>query len=49
MIPENISKHILTLGVDYRQPKGGMAQVLNNYALYVLKPFHFVRTTLIGK
>lgn len=48
MIPENISKHILTLGVDYRQPKGGMAQVLNNYALYVLKPFHFVRTTLIG-
>lgn len=22
--------------------------MLNNYALYVLKPFHFVRTTLIG-
>ncbi len=48
MIPSNISKRVLTLGVDYRQPKGGMAQVLYSYAHYVLNPFRFVRTTLIG-
>ena len=48
MISPNISKRVLTLGVDYQPPKGGMAQVLYSYAHYVLSPFYFVRTTLIG-
>lgn len=48
MIPYSISKHILTIGVDYHDPKGGMAQVLYSYAHNVLNPFRFVRTTFIG-
>lgn len=48
MIPVPISKHILTLGVEYHNPKGGMAQVLYSYAHYVLNPFNFIPTTLIG-
>ena len=48
MIPYSISKRILTIGVDYHDPKGGMAQVLYSYAHNVLNPFRFVRTTFIG-
>lgn len=38
------SKNVVTLGCDFRQPKGGVAQVLNTYSKF-MSPFHFICTT----
>ncbi|MBD3626492.1 glycosyltransferase family 4 protein [Cyclobacterium sp.] len=43
MIQENIAKCILTIGEDYRTPKGGISTVLNTYSRYFF-PFNFIAT-----
>lgn len=35
MINREISNKILTVGCEYRHPKGGIAQVMHNYEQYV--------------
>ena len=42
MLPENLSRRVLTVGCAYRRPRGGVAQVLNSYAAYVFPRFRFV-------
>lgn len=42
MLPEKLSKRVLTVGCAYRRPRGGVAQVLNSYATYVFPRFRFV-------
>lgn len=44
MIPNTIAKHILTMGVDYHNPKGGIAQVLHAYA-QIFETFRFIPTS----
>lgn len=48
MIPDSIAKHILTMGVDYHAPKGGIAQVLNSYS-QIFETFRFIPTTNTNK
>lgn len=47
MIPKNISKHILTLGVAYDNPKGGVAQVIYRYS-QIYEQFNFIATVRKG-
>lgn len=47
MIPENISKHILTLGVAYDNPEGGIAQVIYHYS-QIYEQFNFIATVRKG-
>lgn len=47
MIPKNISKHILTLGVAYDAPKGGVAQVIYHHAR-ICEQFNFIATVRKG-
>ncbi len=44
MIDCKICKQVLTIGLDWRRPRGGMAQVLNTYAT-IYKPFNFIATS----
>lgn len=44
MIPNTISKRVLTMGVDYHNPKGGIAQVLYAYS-QIFETFRFIPTT----
>lgn len=39
------SKRIISLGPDYNNPKGGIAQVLNSYSQYVYEDFHHITTS----
>ncbi len=41
---KGICKKVLTVGVDYKTPKGGIAYVLNAYSKFY-KPFNFVTTS----
>ena len=47
MIADNISRKVLTIGVDYHNPRGGIAQVINVYST-IFSPFNFIRTTVCG-
>lgn len=47
MIADNISKKVLTIGVDYHNPRGGIAQVINVYST-IFSPFNFIKTTACG-
>lgn len=42
MISNDISKKILTIGCEYKCPKGGVAQVLHNYSKYVFPKFNVI-------
>lgn len=44
MIPNTISKRVLTMGVDYHNPKGDIAQVLYAYS-QIFETFRFIPTT----
>lgn len=39
MLPNKISKQVLTIGCEYHHPKGGVAQVMYNYERYVFPLF----------
>lgn len=39
MLSDNLSSKILTIGCDYRYPKGGVAQVMWNYSHYIFPEF----------
>lgn len=39
MLPEDISKKILTIGCRYKRPRGGVAYVMYNYSRYVFPKF----------
>ena len=39
MLPQEISEQILTVGCEYRHPKGGVAQVMYNYDRYIFPRF----------
>lgn len=43
----NVADKILTIGIDYKKPRGGIAQVLYVYSSF-FEPFHFVRTVVDG-
>ncbi len=47
MIPHNITDHILTLSIDHKYPKGGIAQVVNSYS-QIFETFNFIATTNTG-
>lgn len=47
MIPHNISDHILTLSIDHKLPKGGIAQVVNSYS-QIFESFNFIATSNTG-
>lgn len=42
MIDKNISKRVLTVGTDYKNPKGGIAQVIYSYHKHILADGLFV-------
>ena len=42
MLTRKISGHILTIGCEYRHPKGGVAQVMYNYEKYVFPVFNCI-------
>lgn len=42
MIDENISRHVLTIGIECERPVGGVAAVLYVYKRHILRPFHFL-------
>ena len=42
MINADFSKNVLTIGCSYKQPKGGVAQVIKNYEDYVFSDFKCV-------
>lgn len=42
MLPQEISEQVLTIGCEYRYPKGGVAQVMYNYERYVFPRFKCV-------
>lgn len=42
MLPKNLSDRVLTVGCEFRPPRGGIAQVLWNYEKYVYPRFKFV-------
>lgn len=48
MLSTEISEKVLTIGCDYKPPRGGVAQVLNSYGTYLFRPFNFVATTKGG-
>lgn len=39
MLNKDLSSKILTIGCDYRKPKGGVAQVMWNYSQYIFPDF----------
>lgn len=41
MITKEIADSILTIGCEYRSPKGGIAQVIDSYSKYVFATFLF--------
>ncbi len=43
MITKEIADSILTIGCEYRSPKGGIAQVIDSYSKYVFATFYFQR------
>lgn len=47
MINKKIAKHIVTLGCDYKNPKGGIAQVINLYS-GIFERFYFIPTVKDG-
>ena len=42
MLSKKTSKMVLTIGCDYIHPRGGIAQVMNTYSLYVFNPFRCI-------
>lgn len=44
MIPKQICENVITIGCDYRNPRGGIAQVLNSYS-HLYETFNFIATT----
>ena len=42
MLPQDIAEQILTIGCQYRNPKGGIAQVIYNYEKYVFPQFKHI-------
>lgn len=42
MLSKYLSKSILSIGCDYRNPQGGIAQVMNTYSQYVYDPFRCI-------
>ena len=44
MIPQFISKHVLTIGSDYKKTQGGIAQILSSYSK-LFEQFNFIPTT----
>ena len=47
MLDQELCKHILTIGTDYSNSYGGVAQVLCSYSK-IYKPFRFLATTTDG-
>ena len=47
MIDQKICERVLTVGPEWKKPKGGIAQVLNSYSS-IYNPFIFVTTTRGG-
>ena len=47
MLDKELCKHILTIGTDYSNSYGGVAQVLSSYSK-IYKPFRFLATTTNG-
>ena len=41
-LDKGIANKILTIGCEYRHPKGGVAQVMHNYEQYVFPVFKCV-------
>ena len=39
------SQKIISLGPDYKKPKGGIAQVLNSYSLFIYSNFKHIKTS----
>ena len=39
MLNDDLSSKILTVGCDYKNPKGGVAQVMWNYSHYIFPEF----------
>lgn len=48
MLPENLSRRVLTMGCAYVSPRGGIAQVLHTYSQVLFRPFNFIPTTKSG-
>ena len=47
LITKDLSRHVLTVGIDYKKPRGGIAAVLSIYAQFIER-FKFVRSTVSG-
>lgn len=48
MLDKELCQKILTVGCFYKEPTGGISQVLHTYSQCVFKPFKFVATTSKG-
>lgn len=48
MLNSQISKQVLTMGVKYEPPIGGIAQLIESYSK-IFRPFRFIPTTYGGK
>lgn len=48
MLRGDISNKIITIGCEFRIPRGGIAQVLYNYGKYVYSPFKYVTNSGTG-
>ncbi len=48
MMNKEICEKILTIGCDYKPPRGGIAQVLSSYDSLLFEPFKFVRNSADG-
>ena len=48
MISQALSKSVLSIGVEFRPPNGGIASVLNTYNEHVYSQFNFLPTTCSG-
>lgn len=44
MLERNIAEKVLTVGCDFRKPKGGIAQLIYNYSRFVFPEFNYVKT-----
>lgn len=48
MLDKKLCQKVLTVGCFYKEPTGGISQVLHTYSQWVFKPFKFVATTSKG-
>lgn len=48
MLDKKLCQKVLTVGCFYKEPTGGISQVLHTYSQWVFKPFKFVTTTSKG-